>query len=61
MALDVGQPKGLCEEVAPGIFERLYSGTTVRLDCNSFEATFASVPLPRIKTTDEAASPRLFR
>ena len=56
-----GQPKGLCKEVVPGIFERVYSGTTVRLDCNSFEATFASVPLPRIKTTDEAASPRLFR
>ena len=37
--LDVGEPKGLCTEERPGIFQRNWSKGVAALDCNTYTAT----------------------
>ena len=34
--LDVGEPKGLCEEVRPGVFSREWTKGTASVDCNEW-------------------------
>ena len=43
--VDYGVPVGgrLCEETAPGVFERMWSKAHVALDCASFEATIETM------------------
>jgi hypothetical protein len=36
--LDAGEPQGLCEEGAPGVFSRRWSKGAAQLDCNTWEA-----------------------
>jgi hypothetical protein len=43
MNLDLGgKPHDICEEVSDGVFERRYPKMTIRLDCNTFNATFVA-------------------
>jgi len=44
---DYGEPEGLCEEVADGVFERRWSRAgVISLDCNTFEASLGTPPPP---------------
>jgi hypothetical protein len=41
MSLELGgRPADICKEVADGVFERKFPKMTVRLDCNTFNASF---------------------
>jgi hypothetical protein len=43
MEIDFGgdqEPLDVCEEVSEGVFERKFAKVTVRLDCNTFNASF---------------------
>ena len=40
MSRDLGKPAGDCTQTAPGVFERRFGQSTVRLDCNTWKATF---------------------
>ena len=39
LALDAGEPVGLCEETAPGVFARAWTRGVAALDCNTWEAS----------------------
>ena len=43
--LQVGVPLALCNETAPGVFERQYSQGTATLDCNTWSAGLPFQPL----------------
>ena len=36
---DVGEPRGLCAEIAPGVFSRAWTHGNATLDCNTFTGT----------------------
>jgi hypothetical protein len=36
--LQAGEPLGLCESTAPGVFQRQWSLGTASLDCNAYTA-----------------------
>ena len=43
--LQAGEPLGLCQETAPGVFSREWSLGTATLDCNSYTASLPFLPL----------------
>jgi hypothetical protein len=40
MKRDFGTPSAQCTQTSPGVFERRFEHATVRLDCNTWDATF---------------------
>ena len=42
--VDYGEPEGLCNETASGVFVREWTKATVRLDCNTFTPTITMKP-----------------
>lgn len=43
--MDVGEPLGNCTEAAPGVFERVWTRGTARLDCGAWAASLPFEPL----------------
>lgn len=39
LAVDYGEPEGVCTETAPGVFEREYTKASVKMDCPAWAGT----------------------
>ena len=48
-ALDVGQPTGLCTEIAKNVFARNWTKGTVSFDCNDYRA---HLPFPTLADSE---------
>ena len=56
LAMDVGEPLGLCKEEGEGVFTREWSKAKVSLDCGKFVGTITPKTIPGPKVSRKSLS-----